>query len=631
LKKNLTIKLFADETRDKNKLKIAFKNWPAKNKFVLKANFIDRTHSRNIVSCRIFADMVKSRANFDSLPEPLRNSPNLGCVNGFPVKVFCNGIYQGLYTLNMPKDDWMAGMDEKSEASKDKVAIICGNGATNGITGEDWYKNVTFNEAYTDTSKVINGYDWEDELGTVKTTIRTNFKALSDLIVSGTDEQFRANIATYVDLESLIDAFLMTWLDCGGDSIGKNQFWLTYNAGLPWIVGQYDLDATWGGNGSGTGWYDPEAVFQDDYAAVKDHHVKNMLYERLWQNFPERVRARWNEVKHGALSLANIIQHFETFQDAIPVELFAEDSAPTTADGGYMVTIPSENNDKKGFDAVRGIDENNIQQIRNFAAKRWAYVDREITRIECEGITLSASTLSLTADNTTAALVATLIPEGCTQPVVWTSSDEAVAKVNGGTVTGIFNGSCVITATCGDHSANCTVTVSGFAEVGSDNLADINDDYWLNDYYYKDGTLTPLEAPSSAVGQFAISNLIEVRPGDIIEISGANALYTPISTSYGRLAFYKPDYVKGNSMDECYKVLNIGTMKDTYKMITVSGGKTTYNFKKEFMDKIPGAESFGSRGYVRFQLGTLKNGTELVKKDIFILRNPNGENAEAWA
>jgi hypothetical protein len=605
---------------------------------VLKANFIDRTHSRNIVSCRIFADMVKSRANFDSLPEPLRNSPNLGCVNGFPVKVFCNGIYQGLYTLNMPKDDWMAGMDEKSEASKDKVAIICGNGATNGITGEDWYKNVTFNEAYTDTSKVINGYDWEDELGTVKTNIRTNFKALSDLIVSGTDEQFRTNISTYVDLESLIDAFLMTWLDCGGDSIGKNQFWLTYNAGLPWIVGQYDLDATWGGNGSGTGWYDPEAVFQYDYLAVQDHKVKNMLYERLWKNFTERVRARWNELKQGALSLANIIQHFEAFHEPIPAELFAEDSAPTTADGGYMVTIPSENNDKKGFDAVRGIDENNIQQIRNFAAKRWAYVDKEINRIECEGITLSASTLSLTADNTTAALVATLSPEGCTQPVIWTSSDEKVAKVSGGTVTGIFNGTCTITATCGNYSATCTVTVSGFSEVGSDNLADPSNKYWLNGYYFENNNKTPKPTDPSLANLYALSNLIEVRAGDVIEIRGANAKYSGLGTGLGYVGFYNYKYKEKEEgqLDDCYVLLPCSFFElfEGEALLTVSGNVTTYKFKKEFLEKhVYKIASFGERigGYIRLPLSNLAGQTKLDTEHIFIRRNPNGENSEAWA
>jgi hypothetical protein len=48
-KKNFTIKLFEDADRSV-KQKIAFKNWGKQNKFCLKANWIDISHLRNIVS-----------------------------------------------------------------------------------------------------------------------------------------------------------------------------------------------------------------------------------------------------------------------------------------------------------------------------------------------------------------------------------------------------------------------------------------------------------------------------------------------------------------------------------------------------------------------------------------------------
>jgi hypothetical protein len=48
-KKNFTIKLFEDANRTV-KQKIAFKNWGKQNKFCLKANWIDISHLRNIVS-----------------------------------------------------------------------------------------------------------------------------------------------------------------------------------------------------------------------------------------------------------------------------------------------------------------------------------------------------------------------------------------------------------------------------------------------------------------------------------------------------------------------------------------------------------------------------------------------------
>jgi hypothetical protein len=74
-KKNFTIKLFEDEARSQKK-KIEFKNWGKQNKFCLKANWIDISHARNVVSARLWGDVVKSRNNYNELPELLRTSPN---------------------------------------------------------------------------------------------------------------------------------------------------------------------------------------------------------------------------------------------------------------------------------------------------------------------------------------------------------------------------------------------------------------------------------------------------------------------------------------------------------------------------------------------------------------------------
>ena len=63
------------------------------NKFVLKAHWIDHSHVRNVGTAKIWGKIVKSRSDYDSLPEELRNAPNNGATDGFTVKVFCNGVY----------------------------------------------------------------------------------------------------------------------------------------------------------------------------------------------------------------------------------------------------------------------------------------------------------------------------------------------------------------------------------------------------------------------------------------------------------------------------------------------------------------------------------------------------------
>lgn len=81
-------------------------------------------------------------------------------------------------------------------------------------------------------------------------------------------------------------------------------------------------------------------------------------------------------------------------------------------------------------------------------------------RVPATGITLDKTTLS-PVSSVPVQLTATVTPENTTDSVVWASSEEAVAKVSSdGTVTPVADGSCVISATAGDFTAECSVTVS---------------------------------------------------------------------------------------------------------------------------------------------------------------------------
>jgi hypothetical protein len=152
------------------------------------------------------------------------------------------------------------------------------------------------------------------------------------------------------------------------------------------------------------------------------------------------------------------------------LELFAEDSAATTANGEFVTSGTF-----KGFDKVTADHTvSNIQQIRNFAAARWAYVDSQINFIACTGISLSPDTLTFTEAGQTE--LTAVLNEGCNEAITWTSDNEEVATVgaNGygkATVTAVYNGTATITVTCGAYSAICAVTVSGFESKMSNNLA----------------------------------------------------------------------------------------------------------------------------------------------------------------
>ena len=82
-----------------------------------------------------------------------------------------------------------------------------------------------------------------------------------------------------------------------------------------------------------------------------------------------------------------------------------------------------------------------------------------------ESVLLDKTTLNLYPGNS-AALIASLLPLHADDTLSWTSSDEAVATVQNGKVTAVFDGTAVITVTASPSgkTASCTVTVAGPAE-----------------------------------------------------------------------------------------------------------------------------------------------------------------------
>lgn len=570
-KKNFTIKPYKDKAKT-TKLKIDFKGWGKQSKFVLKANWIDITHARNVVSARLWGDVIKTRSDYaTAIPELLRTSPNQGAIDGFPILVYSNGVYQGRYTLNIPKDKWMSNMDD----ALDTHCILCGEN----------YKSGCFREL-----PQINGSDWTDELhDVVPGTIKTSWTNAIKFVMNSTDAEFKANLGNYFDVNSLIDYLLYGIVSTNLDGYGKNQLYFTYD-GVHWIASVYDLDSTWGL------WWNGGSFVSTTYSRkeFQDHKdgQGNLLYDRLEQLFISQLKSRYIELRKDVLSVSHIIQKFEEFNDVCPKDIAQEDYASTTGDGKFTA-IPSKTT-------------NNIQQLRSYINARLTYVDAYINTLQeaipCTNITLDKTELTITqpvtstpieetinttwtrgalsrspysvnqgtpfgncfnssndittdfiecansntftittptpmstgggagivgydssknaitvyeyrnneyiwtngistdgtsctisgtnipiqnipnnvayikicinqstSNNTTITkttttsqekLIATVTPTNTTDKVVWSVNPTGICTVNNGVVTPIKNGECVVTATCGSHSATCNVTVN---------------------------------------------------------------------------------------------------------------------------------------------------------------------------
>lgn len=330
-KKNFTIKLYSDAERT-NKLKKDFRGWGEQSKFCLKANYIDSTHARNIICARLWSKACDTREN---LNERLASSPNNGAIDGFHIKVYANGVYQGLYTWNIPKDGWMFGMD-----SNGNEAVYCCEVQTEAGQFRQ--------EVLADESDWSLEYPDADE---VNASVLTGFNNLVHVVKDTTDEEFIEQLPTVLDIEAAIDYYLFCYYFAALDQLGKNMIMVTYDGGNTWIPSAYDNDSTWGS------YWDGNSMIAYDYACPEQYECsQSLLWERIENLFGEKLYNRYLELTdtNAPWSLANIITEIEEFYNIPRNELYAEDKS-------IFAGIPSTVT---------------LSSMRNYMANRKPYVDK---------------------------------------------------------------------------------------------------------------------------------------------------------------------------------------------------------------------------------------------------------------
>ena len=426
-KKNFTVSMFGDETR-KTKLKKDFKGWGTQSKFCLKANYVDTTHTRNLSGARIAYDMVQSRPD-SPFKQQLLTAPRYGVVDGFPIKVYFNGEFYGIYTWNIPKDGWMFNMDD----SNPNHMVLCAEKNNDSTNTSDDILRCEFRKEWDGT----DGNSWSIEFGTYSDALKNSFNRCVNFVMSATDEEFKANIGNYFDLYSLLDYYCFSYLVAHIDGLAKNMLMVTYD-GVIWGATLYDMDSIYGADWQGTPFKATNIQCPEQY-----QDTNSLLWQRIESCFPVELYARYRELRQGALSLSNIIKHVEEIYDVIPDRVFADEKAKWTS--------------------LPGVNINTMTRFRNYMRDRAVYVDAQMqeigTKVPCTGIVLSADTLSFTTTDTQTVEVV-VSPSDTTDTIVWSVEPAGIVTVDNGVVTPLVNGTCTITATCGSYSDTCSVTVS---------------------------------------------------------------------------------------------------------------------------------------------------------------------------
>lgn len=331
-KKNQTVKLYKDADCTE-KLKVGFKDWGKQNKFCFKANWVDPTHAKNIVCANLWDEVVSSRSDYDTLPEELRNSPKNGAIDGFPVKLYADETYQGVYTLNIPKDAWMFNMDEDNP---DHV-LMCAETNTNGVYAET---PCNFRALWDGTNEL----HWSVEVGTNGEAVKTALNNLIQFVMDNDGDAFRNGIGNYLDVQSAIDYYLHQYVINGTDGLAKNMLLATYN-GTKWHCSAYDMD--------GVFHYNVNNPCPEGYA-----EQFSLLWERIAALYAEELTARYKELRQTVYSFANMCTKLENFVYRIGTELYEED--------------------REVFPDLPTGDSFNVKRIREYIRGRLIYCDRKI-------------------------------------------------------------------------------------------------------------------------------------------------------------------------------------------------------------------------------------------------------------
>lgn len=343
-KKNQTTKLYKDAACTEE-LKIAFREWGPRNKFCFKANWIDHSHARNIIGARLWDEVVSCRPDYETLPAELRNSPKHGAIDGFPVKLYADGVYQGIYTLNIPKDAWMWNMDE----SNPNHVLLCAE-----VNSTDEAPDTACN--FRAMWNPDNSWHWAVEAGEKTEAIRLSLNELIACIKVTDDVTFKQEIGHHLDVQSAIDYWIHQYVICGLDGLGKNLLMATYD-GVRWICSAYDMDSTFGLYIDGSKFASTQYRCPEDY-----QESRSLLWERIRTVFAEEITARYTQLRSTVYSYANLYHHFEGFMDVIGSELYEED-----------LTI---------FPGIPSSSSNNIRQIRAYIKDRLYYTDIQFGLME---------------------------------------------------------------------------------------------------------------------------------------------------------------------------------------------------------------------------------------------------------
>lgn len=302
-KKNYTIKFFDDPAHETKSA--VDMGWGAENEYCLKANWIDKTHSRNIVTAKLAAEVQKKYGIMEQ-------APCNGLIDGFPVEVYLNDEFLGIYTWNIPKSAWQFGMDENDP----NHIVMC---------GESWEPAGLFYD-------LPDSDSWSVEAGPEDEETMAKFARLADFIINASDDEFKEHFDEYLNLDAVLNYHILVEFACLPDNCGKNMLVATYD-GAVWYPSLYDLDTSWGTHFTGSKLWDYENELVCFAKENLGRFPQNNLGRRMEMLFAQELHDRYFELREEILTKDHVMDLFHAFGEPISEELMNREKERW---GGYI-------------------------------------------------------------------------------------------------------------------------------------------------------------------------------------------------------------------------------------------------------------------------------------------------------
>lgn len=330
--------------------------------WITDATYRDTTFVRNIVSMDIFRDM-RPFAHYTE-----GTGKGQPAIRGHVAEVILNERYHGVYVLEEKVDRKLIGV-AKISVPTDAAGVEYWDQVdwTNPANQSAIYK-ADGNYATMGTSYSLGG-DWEQEYPDSDDVER--WEPLVDLINwvnYSSNEEFIAQVGNLVDIDNVVDFWLMTNMTTNRDSLKKNYYIArSATAAGPgkWFFVPWDNDATFGMKWDGDPY--PSATWWEPN--------KNKLISRLIAlpatGFNARVKQRWSQLRTSLYTTDALTNRFIAYYAIIE----------PNGNGENMRTRNLERWPASGGVGADNPELATIAYLRDFIQRRITYLDSKIASL----------------------------------------------------------------------------------------------------------------------------------------------------------------------------------------------------------------------------------------------------------